>query len=146
MTAVHFSVRGVPKPQGSMRAFVRGGRPIVTSTTRGLREWRDAMAWQARASMDGKGILVGPVEGSITFTLARPKSHYRADGSVRPSAPAHPSGRPDIDKLLRASLDAMTGVVYLDDAQIFNVQVAKAYTDWAGDEPGVDVFLKEEAT
>ena len=36
-------------------------------------------------------------------------------------------GKPDIDKLLRALLDAMTGVVYVDDSQVACIWATKEY-------------------
>ena len=68
------------------------------------------------ASMD-KAITL-----SCVFVFARPKNHFRTNGQLKPSAPKHCSGRiGDISKLVRAVEDAMTGVVYNDDAQIINL-------------------------
>ena len=49
---------------------------------------------------------------------------------LRSSAPRAP-GRPDLDKLCRAALDAMTGVVYVDDAQVAILSAAKEWGDTA---------------
>lgn len=54
--------------------------------------------------------------------------------------------KPDIDKLLRALLDAMTGIVWADDSQVAFVVVNKVYA-W-NDRPGVHVvidFMSDEA-
>ena len=68
------------------------------------------------ASMD-KAITL-----SCVFVFARPKNHFRTNGQLKPSAPKHCSGRiGDISKLVRAVEDAMTGIVYNDDAQIINL-------------------------
>jgi len=42
---------------------------------------------------------------------------------------ARPAVAPDIDKLLRAVSDALTGVGYMDDAQIVEVYASKIYAD-----------------
>jgi len=41
----------------------------------------------------------------------------------------HPVVKPDVDKLARALLDALTGVAYGDDAQVVEMHVCKTYGD-----------------
>lgn len=64
--------------------------------------------------------MVGPVEVKATFYLERPKTVKRDSPSVRP----------DVDKLLRALLDALTqsGVIG-DDAQVCRVYADKTYAE-----------------
>jgi len=40
-----------------------------------------------------------------------------------------PATRPDIDKLSRAVLDALTGIVFSDDAQVADLQAHKFFAD-----------------
>ena len=40
-----------------------------------------------------------------------------------------PMMKPDIDNVVKAALDAMNGVVYDDDKQVFEVIVSKRYTE-----------------
>jgi Holliday junction resolvase RusA-like endonuclease len=54
------------------------------------------------------------------------------NGSPRASAPRLPATRPDIDKLLRAVLDALTGLVFVDDGQVVTVNMAKEYANVTG--------------
>jgi len=141
--SVSFTVAGVARPQGSMRAFVRGDKVVITSATKGLDEWRDAIAWEARAVTSQ--MLVGPLRLAATFTLPRPKSDFLADGSVRPSARLRHDKRPDLDKLTRALMDALTGVAYADDSQVAAIDVAKVYVQHITEQPQVDVFVMQEA-
>lgn len=68
------------------------------------------------AKMNGAILL------STTFVFARPKNHFRANGELKPNAPKHCTGRiGDVSKLVRAVEDAMTGIVYNDDAQIISL-------------------------
>jgi Holliday junction resolvase RusA-like endonuclease len=62
----------------------------------------------------------------VAFRLPRPKGHYGRRG-LRPSAPAYPNVMPDLDKLARAILDALTGIVWRDDAQVVRLDVEKIY-------------------
>ncbi|MCR4340351.1 MAG: RusA family crossover junction endodeoxyribonuclease [Gemmatimonadaceae bacterium] len=127
--AVSFWVAGTPTPQGSLRAFMVGSRPIVTSTNRQrLGDWRTAIATEARARFSA--LLVGPVEVQAVFYLPRPASRRKRD--------QHPDRKPDLDKLARAVLDALTSVAFKDDAQVTRLDCEKRYA--AGNEqPGVRV-------
>lgn len=132
MTAVAFTVRGIPVPQGTARAFVAGGRArLATDANRPnspIGAWRVAIATAARAAMGSGPLLEGPVSVSVDFVMPRPKGHYGRSG-LKLTAPRWHAGRPDADKLLRAFLDAITGVVIRDDSQVASVIARKPYED-----------------
>ncbi|HZJ30733.1 MAG TPA: RusA family crossover junction endodeoxyribonuclease [Vicinamibacterales bacterium] len=48
-------------------------------------------------------------------------------GKLAPSAPALPRGKPDIDKLARSTLDALSGIVFDDDARVASLELRKVY-------------------
>jgi len=48
-------------------------------------------------------------------------------GQPRKGAPAYPPL--DVDKLVRATGDALSGVVFEDDRQVVRIEAAKAYAD-----------------
>jgi Holliday junction resolvase RusA-like endonuclease len=81
-------------------------------------------------------VFDGPIGLSVTFTLRRPRGHFGVRG-VLPSAPAYPIVRPDCTKLLRGVEDALTGVVWRDDAQVIEQAVTKTY----GTPEGVQVVV-----
>jgi Holliday junction resolvase RusA-like endonuclease len=92
--------------------------------------WRNAVAAAAYDAMNGHPPLHGPLRLEVTFTFPRPKGHYRTGrhaGELRETAPAFCSTRPDLDKLLRALGDAITGIVVVDDAQVVVVDATKVY-------------------
>lgn len=135
-------VRGIPVPQGSVKAFVAGKRAIVVSNQRGgkLDDWRQAIATEARAAMGSRPLLEGPVVVRARFTWPRPKSHRSSSGGLRPAAPFAKTTPPDIDKASRALLDALTGVVFRDDAQVVRLDAGKSFDDIA---PGVAIVIEE---
>lgn len=125
-------VAGTPQPQGSKRVVpVAGGHHrAIESNERNLRPWRAAVATAAREAMD----LADPVRGAVVleleFSSPRPSSHYgtgRNAGTLRPSAPAAKTTMPDLDKLTRAMLDGLAGIVFVDDAQVVELYARKAY-------------------
>lgn len=137
-----FDVQGDPVPQGSKRVLPTARGPRVVESGKGLLPWRQAVAAAAmvaaadRSTAGGYSpeelplVAEGPVALALTFTLQRPRGHYgtgRNARKLKPSAPWYVPTRPDTDKLLRAVLDALTGVGYRDDAQVAWVRMAKVY-------------------
>jgi crossover junction endodeoxyribonuclease RusA len=127
---ITFEVRAVPAPQGSKRHV---GRGILVESSAKVKPWRDAVRVDCVAAMKDTGITGwgGPIEVVVTFHLPRPKAHYRTGAhatELRPNAPIHVSRRPDVDKLLRSTLDALTAAgIYADDGQVARLLVDKVY-------------------
>jgi Holliday junction resolvase RusA-like endonuclease len=128
-TLVWFAVPGTPQPQGSTRAFVKAGKVVTTSANPNLRPWRDSLILAAKEARKGRDSLTGPVGVIVEFYVARPKGHYGKRGLL-PSAPKRPFVRPDLDKLIRGVLDALTqSAVLVDDGQVVDVWASKEYGD-----------------
>jgi Holliday junction resolvase RusA-like endonuclease len=116
-------VEGDPVPQGSMRAF---GNRIVHSNAKTLKPWRKKIVEAIRSEVEAwpgqhEKIVDSPVDIQITFWLKKPKSVKRW----------LPWVKPDLDKLIRAVLDAITesGEVWVDDAQVVSIKARKGYGD-----------------
>jgi len=128
-----FRVYGTPIPQGSMRGFVSRGkgkaRVILTSANTKTEPWRQDVAAQAiKAGVEM--ISNGPVQLRVVFHMPHPVS--------RPKKYKWPDVRPDIDKLIRAILDALTSIAFRDDAQVCEIGAVKVYTDFVG----ADIFVQ----
>jgi len=109
-----------------MRAIVVNGKArVMHNEGKSLTDWRLAIAQQA--GLQAKPKLLGPVRVWARFRLQRPLSHWGRAGNLLPSAPRVPDVTPDIDKLARALLDALTGVVFVDDRQVSTLVVHKRY-------------------
>lgn len=137
MKEFSFFAAGIPQPQGSARAFVnpRTGRAIVTTANPKMKPWREIIGAEARRVINTSG--VDAVDVRIKFVMPRPKSSS-------PKRRPYPIVKPDIDKLTRACLDALTGIAYNDDSQVVKIEVQKVYA-LDGEQPGahVDVALRE---
>lgn len=115
MIFAHFFVAGVPKPQGSKRAFVnpKTNRAIIVEDNKGTKDWRtDVRNAAAEAVPQKDRINEGPVLIVLKFVMKRPVS--------TPKTKATPPAvkKPDLDKLERAILDAITGIAFSDDSQV----------------------------
>jgi len=136
LAIVRFWVPGAPQPGGSKRGFVnpKTGRVVIIDDAKYNREWRTCVAAYARAAFADQPVT-GPLRLEITFVVRRPKGHWgtgRNAGSVKASAPMYPGVRPDLTTLLRSTEDALTGILWVDDAQIVEQLVRKRYGHSAG--------------
>lgn len=155
-----FDVIGDPVPQGSKKAIISHGRPLVIDDNKpGLLAWRRLVRVRATTFMAGrapvgkhKALLLG-----LVFRLDREattsKGAQRAGASLE-----FPVIGNDEDKLTRAVRDALTGVLYVDDGQILGSsmsgddgRVVVALPDfkrWTrlGERPGVTIRVALAAT
>jgi Holliday junction resolvase RusA-like endonuclease len=139
-------IYGIPVPQGSARAFNRGGKVVVTSDNVNLKKWREFTSFALRRGI-GKPNIDGPVGVSLSFFFERPKSHLNGSGTLRKGYSTSHIVKPDLDKLVRAILDAGTDAgLWQDDAQVVRLTASKNYTTPAGEGslPGVAVEIWKE--
>ena len=133
---IQFEVLGTPAPKGSSRAILIAGRavnvPGGSNVGRNkLRSWAREVGDAARAACGALRWPVyraEPVAVSIHFHLARPLGHFGKRG-LRPGAPAFPITKPDVDKLVRGTLDALTGILFDDDSRVVALEVRKFYAE-----------------
>jgi crossover junction endodeoxyribonuclease RusA len=70
----------------------------------------------------------------LAFMLVKPASAPKK----KQTWPVH---RPDLDKLVRAVLDALTGSIIIDDSQVVSLVATK---EWETNGPGVMVMVQED--
>lgn len=128
-------VAGVPAPQGSKRALGAGrpgGRIRMIETAKGLKPWRAELVKGLRTV----GVLDGAVVVKLVFVCPRPK----ATPKTRATPPK--VTKPDVDKLARAVLDAMTlaGVI-ADDSYVTTLHAHKRMAE-LGEPTGAVIHLE----
>lgn len=122
-----FIVRDRPQPEGSKSPFAArkagaftGRAHVVDDNRPALVNWRGSVRTEAQKAVDadpGRYPLEGPVVIAVTFTkpltsgLAKRMQHLH-----------WPYKKPDLDKYLRAVLDALQAAgIFKDDAQVVEV-------------------------
>lgn len=123
-------IPGRPAPQGSKRHL---GNGIMVESSKAVKPWRVDVAWAAREAFLSP--MDGPVRLELGFVMPRPKS------APKKSTPAAIK-RPDLDKLVRAVMDAITGVVVVDDSQIVHLVATKRIAE-IGEQSGVELTAYE---
>jgi Holliday junction resolvase RusA-like endonuclease len=114
--AFAFEVPGKSVQQGSMRNLGKG-RPMIHENEAELQAWRQNCGWHAMAARPKHWPLSGAYEVWLTFYLPKGKTVKREFHTVPP----------DVDKLARSFLDAVTSVLWANDAQVVRLHLAKEY-------------------
>jgi len=132
---LQFFVPGIPRPGGSKRAFAirkKDGSIGVRVADMGgnlTMTWRSTVADFARQAMQSHEPFTQAIVLEVLFRMPRPKAHFShrtGEVSFRYEL-CLCTKRPDATKLLRAVEDALSGIVWHDDAQIVKQYVWKFY-------------------
>jgi Holliday junction resolvase RusA-like endonuclease len=115
---IAFIVVGPPACKGSVVAFRAPSGRIVTKTdSKHGKTWAKHVAYCAVMA----GLPVLPKGIGV-----RVEAEYQFTAPIRGER-GTPCVRPDVDKLARALLDALTGIAYEDDGQVVSLTVRKVY-------------------
>lgn len=113
-----FRVNGTAAPQGSKKAFIRGGKVNLVEMSKNLPAWRAQVKQAAEKAFTGTAMDC-PVSVIATFYIPKPKSTKFKD---------YPAGPPDTDKLQRAVGDALQAAgVLTNDSRIVHWDAAKVW-------------------
>ena len=127
------SIPGEPIPKGSLKCVGRDGHHQLIEDNKRTKDWRKTVAFWVKRRWHASAPKGQPLGAEVTFTLARPKSHYgtgRNEHLLKATAPAHPVSHStgDVDKLLRLVLDAIQDTdVMPDDCAVVEATARKAY-------------------
>lgn len=127
---LEFFAPGVPvgQPRGRPVAF-RGKARIYDPGT--ANNWKQTVAAAAEPLLPKRPAalgLRGPLSLLLVFTMPRPKSHFRKNGTLKPGAPKWHETKPDADNLAKAVMDVLSVLgVWYDDDQIADLYVKKIY-------------------
>lgn len=130
---IEIPIRAVPG-SNTKRGFVnpKTGRVIIADKAKGKHGYTAALRMFAEQTAKDAGWIVtrSPVMLVIDFYFTRPVGHFgtgRNAGTVKASSPKHVTVKPDLTNLVKATEDALKGIVWHDDSQVVGMQLAKVY-------------------
>ena len=135
-----FIYHGIPKAQGRPK-FFRRGNFTGAYDPKDSREYKNNVAAQIVAQKpqlieQGKAVSL-----VLKFYLPRPKSHYGKYGIKEKCLLLYHTSKPDLDNMVKAVKDALKGIVWHDDSQVYHTIATKTYT---GNEPLVQISVGSE--
>jgi Holliday junction resolvase RusA-like endonuclease len=135
MASAHLVIPGEPIAKGRPRATVRGGK-VRTFTPERTRE-AEAYVIRLAAERWAGPPLSGPVRLRVEAFFPIRASWSKARQASEVGQPH--LIKPDADNLLKLYADALNGIAYEDDAQIFDGRCLK----WWAPMPRVEIHLTE---
>ncbi len=135
---IHFQVEGDPKGKGRPR-FSRVGNFTKVYTDKQTLTYEAMISTFAKQAMGGTEPLKAPVSVFLYVRLPIPQSYPKKRREACLSGAEKPCKKPDIDNIAKTYLDAMNGVIFVDDTQVIDLHVKKLYAT----DSGVDVMVME---
>jgi Holliday junction resolvase RusA-like endonuclease len=133
---IKIRVYGLPQPGGSKRAFKGKGMKfaVITDANPKSKDWKNTVAYAAVGIVKGNAIfpLSSPLEVWFKFFMPRNQGHFgtgKNERTLKATAPFVHVVKPDCTKLIRSTEDALTGIVWRDDAQIARQHGIKCFAD-----------------
>ena len=123
--AVYFLVDGQAVGKGRPRVSTIAGRPRLYTPAKTV-QWEEQVAAAARAAMGSQEPSGHPMAVSIQIRCQIPQSWPKKRQAAARLGHEMP-GKPDLDNVAKAVLDACNGIIYKDDKQVIRLTVKKAY-------------------
>lgn len=125
---VRLFIPGDPVPKGRPRAFQMQRGRIGHYTPKKTRNWETETRRIAREAMQAKTLMEGPVRLEVMAVFSAPGSWPRWKRNLVENQHIFPTGRSDVDNVVKALSDALNGVVWHDDGQVVDLVARKRYS------------------
>lgn len=119
------------------RKFIIPGEPVAkgrpklsrygTYTPKKTKEYEEHIKQEWRKN-GYKEPLKGAVAVSIRFCRGIQKSGSKAVKTAKLTGKVKPTVKPDLDNYIKAVLDGLNGLAWVDDSQIVNISATKEYS------------------
>ena len=135
---MNYVVEGTPVGKGRHK-FARRGKFVSTYTPTKTRTYEDTIKVAARQAMTIEPLQT-PVTVFVYISVPIPASYSKKRKQACLSGFEKPMKKPDIDNVSKCFLDAMNGIVYVDDVQVISLHMTKVYSTIGM----VEVMVKED--
>lgn len=137
MIQIYFTV---PQVSGKGRPrFARQGTFVKTYTDAKTLTYEKSIQTYAKQAMGSTSPLIGAVAAYLHIGIPIPPSYSKTRQKACIEGLERPTKKPDIDNIVKAVLDGMNGIVYLDDKQVVDLHLTKVYSL----SEGIDIMVKE---
>lgn len=115
----------------------------MVESSKNVKPWRQDVKFAAIDQKPAEWNTSSPMALSVVFRFQRPASHLNKNG-LSSTAPLHciSARNGDLDKLVRSTNDALTGVLFDDDKLVIHITATKRFCV-QGEQPGAVITLTE---
>jgi len=120
---ITITIDGTPVGKARARVLRSGGAYTPAKSV----NYETAIGWAARDAMRGRQPFVGGVTVTAAFDMPIPVSWSKRKQAMAITGQLTP-GRPDLDNMMKAVLDALNGVAFQDDASVLSITARKRFS------------------
>lgn len=119
-----FRVDAIPVAQPRARATAFGGhaRLYEAAKSHPIHTFKAACRLAAAVATEKRVMIQGPV--SVTITAVFPRTKQQLAKKFSQGRLLH-AKKPDVDNLIKAVLDSLNGIVFVDDSQVCDITASK---------------------
>ena len=132
---IEFEIPGEPVAKGRPR-FARRGKFVTTYTPKETLNFEQLVGWCAKEA--GADKLRGPVEVSAKFYFRLPKHKHR---KTKPVEAKPKTTKPDLDNLIKAILDGLNNIAFVDDAAVWKFSFIEKWHCAQDEVPRTEISL-----
>ncbi|WP_170607793.1 RusA family crossover junction endodeoxyribonuclease [Ruegeria arenilitoris] len=136
MLYLRFEIPGSPRGKGRPRFSRATGRAFNDTATR---NYESEIRGHTYEAMDKFPPCEGPVEIMIDAVMPIPNSWPKWKQEAARIGSWRAVGTPDLDQIIKASLDGMNTVAYRDDRQVACIRANQRY----GERPRLEIEVRE---
>lgn len=133
---VRFTIPGKLRGKGRPRARVVAGHAHI-HTDEKTASAEAMVRTMGAGAMAGADLIDGPIHLSVTVNLNRPASWSKRKRAENPI----PTGKPDLDNVVKLIGDSLNGIVWQDDSQIASLHIVRRFVESGGEQ--VEVFVTQ---
>jgi Holliday junction resolvase RusA-like endonuclease len=120
--------RGKGRPRGRIVPGKNGGPGFVSMyTDAATRNYEAMMRYAGEQAMMGRHLLEGPLRAHIYSVFPIPSSWSQKKQAAAEEGYIRPTGKPDVDNVIKSCLDSLNGIIWRDDAQVVDCSTIKIY-------------------
>lgn len=117
-------------------AYIR--RRIIMYDPEKVKKFKKELSQLARSQYKDDP-LDGMLEVDVWFYRPVQKSLSKKERTRRLSGAHRPTVKPDLDNYIKSTLDALNGILWIDDSHIVDLHAHKRYSD----RPRIEITVKE---
>lgn len=135
---IRFVIPGRVGGKGRPRVAVIGGHARVYTPAK-TASMEQMIRGFGAAAMAGNALFEGALEVVVMIDLERPKSWTKRKRAENP----FPTGKPDLDNIIKGIGDSLNGIIWRDDSQIADLRISRRFIESGGE--SVEVKISEMA-
>lgn len=131
MWPIIITLQGPPRGKGAGRAAVTGNGQAHVYTDSKTRKYESQLRFAAQQQMGDAKPTAQPIAVAIEARIPVPSSWSQKKRAAALAGRVLPTTRPDVENYSKA-MDALNGIVWVDDKQIVDEHIAKIYSERPG--------------